>query len=176
MKKPYIKSLGLFVIIIFAGLVFLSVKSSKKYQFHKTAEELHAELVEGKHYIDPVKAKELISKQNKDVVFVDIRNPREFDNFHLEGAINIPMPQVLDDEFTTFFENNKTKVLYCDEIVRADQVRLILTQFGYEHIQVLQGGVNYWKANMSSTNVFESKGEYDDEKLKFDPKKLKAKK
>ena len=38
---------------------------------------------------------------------------------------------------------------------------------------VLQGGARYWRENMLSRDVFKARAEYDDEKLKFDPAKLK---
>lgn len=176
MKKPYIKSLGLFIIVLFAGLIFTSVKSSQKFQFSETAEELHGELIANPHHIDPAKAKALLAKQNKDYIFVDIRNPRVYDNFHIEGAINVPLQLVLDDEFSSFFKNSTTKVLYCDNSLKANQIRLLLTQYGYKNLLVLHGGANYWKEHMMSNDVFKSKGEFDDEKLNFDTKKLKASK
>ena len=176
MKRPYIKLLGLIVVVITIGLIFTSLKSSKKFRFDKSAEELHSELVESKHYLDPNKALEIITNKNEDYIFVDIRNPREFDNFHIEGAVNVPMQRALDDEYIPYLENNKTKVLYSSERIKADQIRLLLTQYGYDNILVLQGGAIYWKDNMTSKDVFKSKASYDDEKLKFDLNKLKASK
>lgn len=173
MKRPYIKILGLLVIALAFGLVFASLKTSKKYKFNKSAKALHQELVSGSHLIDPVTAQELMKKNDEKYIFIDIRNPREYDNFHIEGAINIPMQRVLDDEYVSYLKNEKTKVLYSNESMEADQVRLLLTQYGYENLMVLQGGAMYWKENMLSTDVFGSKGEYNDEKLKFDVAKLK---
>lgn len=172
MKRPYIKVLGLLVVVLAIGLVFASLKTSKKYKFSKSAIALHRELVSGSHLIDPATALELIKNDEK-YIFIDIRNPREYDNFHIEGAINIPMQRVLDDEYIPYLKNSKTKVLYSNESMEADQVRLLLTQYGYENLMVLQGGAMYWKENMLSTDVFGSKGEYNDEKLKFDLAKLK---
>ncbi len=174
MKRPYIKLLGLIIVLLTVGLVFTSLQTSKKYKFDTKAIELHKELVSSTHFIDPQKASEILSKQHDEYIFVDIRNPREFDNFHIEGAVNVPMQQILDDQFISFLKNDKTKVLYSNESIEADQIRLLLTQFGYSNLFVLQGGANYWKENMISKDVFKSKGEYDDEKLKFDISKLTA--
>ena len=173
MKKPYLKILGLIVIALTAGLIFTSLKSSQKYKFQKTAEVQHSELVKGYHLISPHKAKDILSKQSDEYIFVDIRNPREFDNFHIEGAVNVPMQRVLDDEFIPYLKDARKKVLYSNEGIKANEIRLLLTQYGYENVLVLQGGANYWQENMLSKDVFKSKGEYADEKLKFDPEKLK---
>ena len=176
MKKPYLKILGLIVIALMAGLIFTSLKSSKKYKFQKTAEVQHSELVKGYHLISPDKAKDILSTQNDEYIFVDIRNPREFDNFHIEGAVNVPLQRVLDDEFIPYLKDERKKVLYSNEGIKANEIRLLLTQYGYDNLFVLQGGVKYWKDNMLSKDVFKSKGEYNDNKLKFDPNKLKASK
>jgi len=174
MKRPYLKSLGLIVILLTLGLIIASIQSSKKYKFGTKAEKLHVQLLEGEHYIAPESAMELITKKDDKYIFVDIRNPREFDNFHLEGAVNVPLQRVLDDIYIPYLENDKIKVLYSNESIDADQVRLLLTQYGYDNLYVLQGGVDYWKENMISKNVFKSVGEYNDEKLKFDIDKIKS--
>jgi sulfur-carrier protein adenylyltransferase/sulfurtransferase len=173
MKRPYIKVLGLLVVVLAVGLVFTSLKASKKYKFSKSAIVLHQELVSESHLIDPATAWELMQKDDEKYLFIDIRNPREYDNFHIDGAINIPMQRVLDDEYIPYLNNEKTKVLYSNESMEADQVRLLLTQYGYDNLMVLQGGATYWKENMLSSDVFGSRGEYNDEKLKFDLAKLK---
>jgi rhodanese-related sulfurtransferase len=81
---------------------------------------------------------------------------------------------VLDDAYIPYLKDNRIKVLYSENSIDANQVRLLLTQYGYENLMVLQGGANYWKENMVSKDVFKSKGMYDDEQLNFDPEKLKA--
>ena len=173
MKRPYIKLLGLLVIIITTALVYLSIKDSQKYRFDKSAEAMHQDLLKNDYYLNPEKAWEIIGAKDQKYVFVDLRNPREFDNFHIEGAINVPMQRVLDEEYVQSLKNDKTKVLYSNESIKADQIRVLLSQYGYENLMILQGGAKYWKENMISKNVFKSKKEYDDEKLKFDPEKLK---
>jgi rhodanese-related sulfurtransferase len=172
MNRPYIKALGLIVMILAIGLVFMSIKSSQKFKFKESALELHSQLLKSKHQIDPQAALDIIRKQDDNYIFVDIRNPREYANFHIEGAVNVPMQRVLDDEYIPYLKDNRIKVLYSEESIDANQVRLLLTQYGYNNLMVLQGGANYWKENMVSKDVFKSKGEYDDEKLKFDPEKL----
>lgn len=176
MKRPYLKLLGVIIVLFAVGLIFTSYKSSKKFKFEKSAEELHGELVGSKHNLDPNAAWDIISKKNDDYIFVDIRNPREYDNFHIEGAVNVPIQRALDDEFIPYLKNNKKKVLYSNESIKANQIRLLLTHYGYDNLYVLQGGANYWKENMMSNDIFKSKTEYDDEKLKFDIKKVTASK
>lgn len=173
MKRPYLVTLGIVVVVLATGLIFASIQTNKKYKFKRSAEGIHAELLESKHLMDPNTALDLIKKGDEKYVFVDIRNPREYANFHIESAVNVPMQRVLDDEYIDALKNDRIKVLYSEESIDADQVRLLLTQYGYDNLMVLQGGAKYWKEYMLDQNVFKSTGEYDDEKLKFDPEKLK---
>ena len=174
MKKPYIKLLGLIVILFLAGLVFTSLRARNKYRFKQPAEELHSELIKSNHFMTPQKAQEIINNKDDKYIFVDLRNPREYDNFHIEGAVNIPLPQILDDQYASVFKNDKIKVLYSNKSIKADEAWMLLTQYGYENLLVLQGGADYWKNNVMARNVFEKKGNYDDEKLQFDVSKIKG--
>lgn len=172
MKRPYLVTLGIVVIVLAGGLILTSIQTSKKYKFKRTAQDIHAELIEAKHFMDPGTAKELIARKDEKYIFVDIRNPREFANFHIESAVNVPMQLALEDEFIPYLKDNRIKVLYSEKSIEADQIRLLLTQYGYDNLMVLQGGAKYWKENMLSTDVFKAKGIYDDEKLAFDVKEL----
>jgi rhodanese-related sulfurtransferase len=174
MKRPYIKVLGLMVVVLAIGLVFTSLKSSKKYKFKESAKQLHTELLASNHQIDPNTALDMINNNDDNHVFVDLRNPREYANFHVQGAINVPMQRVLDDEYIPYLKDNRIKILYSENSIDANQVRLLLTQYGYENLMVLQGGANFWKENMMTKDVFKSSGTYEDEKLNFDPEKLKG--
>ncbi len=174
MRRPYLILLGAIIVLMMAGLIVTSLKARSKYRFRKPAEELHQELIKSKHFMAPEKALEIINQKDGKYVFVDIRNPREYDNFHIEGAINIPLPQILDDQYAPLFKDDRVKVLYSNESIKADRAWLLLTQYGYENLLVLQGGANYWKNNVVAKNVFGEKGDYDDEKLKFDDSKIKS--
>ena len=173
MKRPYLLTLGIIIVVLAASLIFTSIQTNKKYKFTKKAEDIHKELLEAKHFMDPNTAFDLIKKGDEKHIFVDIRNPRDYDNFHIESAVNVPMQRVLDDEYIPYLKDDKIKVLYSEESIDANQVRLLLTQYGYKNLMVLQGGASYWKENMLSQNVFKARAEYDDEKLNFDPAKLK---
>jgi len=173
MRRPFIKILGLLVVLIAVGLIFTSIQASKKFKFSRSAEDIHAELVNRDYLMSPQKVKKIIDAKDDNYIFVDIRNPRDYANFHIESAVNVPIQQALDDAYISELKNSKIKVLYSQESIKADQIRVLLTQYGYENLYVLQGGASYWKEHMVSRDVFKSGEEYDDEKLIFDPAKLK---
>ncbi len=165
MKKSYISILGAVVIMALIILVVISLKSRNDFTFSTSAETVHASLIADNHFVAPDDAQKMIASSGNSVIFIDVRNPREFDNFHLVGARNISLPQVLDSEYETFWKDGSAKVLYGNDTRQADQVRTLLVQYGYTNISVLHGGINYWKQNMQNSDPFSSKAEYDDEKL-----------
>lgn len=173
MKRPYLITLALVVFVLGAVLVLTSMSANKKYKFKRSAEDIHAELLEANYFMPPEEAKQLIDLKDDTYIFVDIRNPRDYANFHIESAVNVPMQRVLDDDYVPYLKDDRIKVLYSEGSVEANQVRLLLTQYGYENLMVLHGGAAYWRGNMLKKNIFKALPEYDDEKLKFDPKKLK---
>jgi rhodanese-related sulfurtransferase len=176
MRKPYIVALGAVVVALAIGLIFTSVTTSKKYKFSRKATDVHAELIAKDHLLDPNTARKLMEAGDAKYMWIDVRNPAEFDKFHIEGAINIPLQRVLDESYVETLKNEKIKVFYSQESIVADQVRLLLTQYGYDNLMVLQGGVAYWQESVLSNDIFKAAGEYDDEKLLFSADSLKSQK
>jgi rhodanese-related sulfurtransferase len=172
MKRPFLITLGIFIVLITGSLILASLKSAQKYRFNVTANDLHAKLVESSHLMRPEEALDLIRSKSEDYVFVDLRDPRSFDNFHIEGAVNVPTQRVLDEEYEDALKSDRKKILYGAETIRANEVWMILTQFGYNNLYVLEGGVDYWRSNVMEKNIFQAKAESSDEKAKYDFKKI----
>ena len=153
-------------------MILASLKSAQKYRFGISAEELHTKLVEGNHYIKPKKALEILNSDADSYLFVDLRNPRDFDNYHIEGAVNVPLQRVLDEEYESALKDDRKKILYSDESIKANEIWMVLSQYGYGELFVLEGGLNYWQKNILNNNVFNTTGTFSDEKAKYDFKKV----
>lgn len=72
---------------------------------------------------------------NPDFVLIDIRNKVEFEKGHLENAINIHTPDLLNETNTKVFkelkEGNKVAILYGNNPTDANSPFMILYQLGY---------------------------------------------
>jgi len=72
---------------------------------------------------------------NPDYVLIDIRNEVDFEKGHLENAINIHSPELLNDTNSEVFkelkENNKIAILYGNNPTEANTPFMILYQLGY---------------------------------------------
>ena len=79
-------------------------------------------------------------------VLVDVRNRKEYEQGHLPGAVNIPLPDIqfsignLGPVSTPLF-------VYCLSGARSRQACNNLKKMGYEHV-VNMGGISRWTGEL----------------------------
>jgi len=97
--------------------------------------------------IFPVEAWELISKNIKgdDLVIIDVSTPREYEDLHLEGAINVSL-------FSRFFktrldvmDKSRTYVIYCKMGGRSKIAKKLMQRLGFRKVYNIVGGTLLWK-------------------------------
>lgn len=94
--------------------------------------------------IEPAKFEKQIQQEN--IQLVDVRTLKEYEEGHIEGALNIDF---LGDEFLQQFSNldkDKPVYLYCRSGNRSAKASEMLKKEGFEHIIDLEGGYKAWKA------------------------------
>ncbi|MBA4501243.1 rhodanese-like domain-containing protein [Marinobacterium marinum] len=81
-------------------------------------------------------------------LLIDVREPEEYHNSHIAGAINIPRGllefKFSNDEALTARDLNI--VLYCKNSGRAALSAQTLDSMGYLHVQSITGGIEAWLA------------------------------
>lgn len=78
---------------------------------------------------------------------IDIRTPREFQQNHIEGAINI---NYYDSDFLdkiSKFDKAKPIFIYCLSGSRSSSASRKMARTGFENIYDLEGGVITWMKN-----------------------------
>jgi hydroxyacylglutathione hydrolase len=78
-------------------------------------------------------------KSLENVSMVDVRNESEYDEFHLETAVNIPLNQIerkLDE-----FDSDKSYIMYCKTGYRSAIACSMLKRAGYKNVMNLNGGI-----------------------------------
>lgn len=102
--------------------------------------------------------KALVQKKDPNTVIVDVREPMEFVEGHIPGAVNVPFktsPGALDlspEEFEENFgfskpEKTKELVFYCLGGVRSSAAEQLANTFGYEKRGNYIGSWEDWVAN-----------------------------
>ena len=146
----------LFILAVIIGL--LTYKRPKNIYAINTKDTL--EKITGDNYI--ITLNEL---NNPDFVLIDIRNQYEFEQGHLENAINIYAAEILSVDHIKVFdelkESNKTAVLYGNNPQEVNAPFLILYQLGFDKIKLLAIENSYLQNKLISKNTVIEKSEAD---------------
>ena len=127
------------------GMVLAFVPENTTQPYKLTATELLDEVRNGSDLISPDELAQWLIEQDPSIQLIDVRNPSEYESYHLPEALNIPLDAILADEFAAYFDQDiKMNILYSNGTVAAQQAWMILRQLGYANNYVLQGGLNYW--------------------------------
>ncbi len=80
-----------------------------------------------------------ISTQN--TVVIDVRSKSEYSKSHIEGAINIPTAEILENNSISFLSDlkntGKTAMLYGKNPDEANSAWMLLYQLGYDNAKIL---------------------------------------
>ena len=87
---------------------------------------------------------ELKDKQNQGAVIVDVRSSQEYNEGHLEGAINIPYYEIKKVARSIIKDKGQDIVVYCQEGVRSKQAYKILKRLKYDSVFSLYKGLDNW--------------------------------
>ena len=122
----------LFILAVIIGL--LTYKRPKNIYANNTKDTL--EKITSENYF--ITLNEL---NNPDYVLIDVRNQYEFEKGHLENAINIYAPEILNEVNSKVFnelkDNGKSAVLYGNNPQEVNAPFLILYQLGYTNMKLL---------------------------------------
>ena len=80
--------------------------------------------------------------KNKYIVLIDVRSGQEYEEGHLDGAINIPVYNI-EKEISKYVKStDDTIILYCSSGSRSRQAKEILENLGYSEVYNLKEGID----------------------------------
>lgn len=77
----------------------------------------------------------------KQYTSIDVRSRREFSEGHINGAINIPLPELNKNINRYVASKNKNILVYCQKGSRSKRAAQILDDMGYTNVFNLKGGI-----------------------------------
>ena len=87
-----------------------------------------------------------VAKMNDtDTVVIDVREPNEFVESHIEQAISLPLGKLAEDLSKIADHKNKPVLIACQTGTRAASAAKTLTKAGYEQVFVIIGGMDAWE-------------------------------
>jgi len=135
----------IFIAVIIVGLITLR-KPDIEYQL--TPQQTLDALMEAPEEIYPEDVEYFAEFEEPGYIFIDLRSPYEFVKGNVTGSINIPSNIILEKEqleaFNRFQQDSLTVVLIAETQSEANGPWILLKQLGYNNLQVMLGGWNYY--------------------------------
>ena len=94
-------------------------------------------------------------KQDKDVFLLDVREPQEFAEFKIPGAVNIPLSQLFMPGAQSQLPKDKKIVTICSHGNRSMVATFALAQNGLESTSLV-GGMSLWNQVLGATTLKEN--------------------
>lgn len=88
-------------------------------------------------------ANAIVHKAKGDSVFLDVREPNEWNLGHVPGALHIPRGQ-LEGKVENAIDRGRKIVVYCAGGSRSALAADTLRQLGYDSVSSLRGGFRAW--------------------------------
>ena len=89
-----------------------------------------------------VEEAQMLIEEKSSLVILDVRTVAEFDDGHIEGAINIPVDEVADR--LSELDANDELLVYCRTGNRSGTAVVILEDAGYTRIYHMHEGISAW--------------------------------
>lgn len=141
MNKTYI-TLASVLVLLGIGLVFLKANTNKD---ELNPEKLLTEITENTRYISTDELAKRIIESDPSVQLIDVRPPNEAAKFMLQGAVNIPLADILKENSQAVFgQDGKDFIFYSNDDIFANQAWTITRRLGIKNLHVLKGGLNCW--------------------------------
>lgn len=102
-------------------------------------EYTHITQQEAKHIMDT----------EQDIIILDVRNPEEYAESHIKGAVNLPNPSITNREIAELPDKNQKILVYCLSGQRSRIAAKKLVFLGYTNVLEF-GGINDWKYEIDS--------------------------
>jgi len=136
----------LFFAIIAMAFALMPAPEKK---FKLSQEETLSIITSKLQVIHPEKIKEILETNDQSYQFIDLRTAQEFNLYHLPGAINIHIHDILNNENEALLNpKDKMNILYGATVEDACPAWLILEQLNYKNNSIMLGGFKLVKSNV----------------------------
>lgn len=127
------------------GLILAAIPANTTHPYKLNPDQLLEQVNSGIQYFLPDQIADMIINKDPSFLLIDVRAQNEYEKFHLPGAINIPLSDILSKEWTDYLnQDTRQNIFYSNSSVKANEAWMIAVQLGYKNNYVLQGGLNYW--------------------------------
>lgn len=139
------------IIFVSLGLIVAFVPENTTHAYKLEADEMLELVYERAQFYSPDEIADMIVNKDPELQLIDVRKEDEYEKFSLPGAINIPITDLLSDEWRDYLDQDvKINVFYSNGTVLANEAWMITRQLGFRNNYVMEGGLNYWTEVISN--------------------------
>jgi len=131
--------------LLFAGLGLVAAFAGSPYRdaFAKVdTKQLALDAVNESNQVSATQLADWLIEGRNDYLLIDVRENTEFAQYHIPGAVNVPMATLSLD----LARRNERIVFYSNSDLHAAQAWLLLRSLGFQSVSVLVGGLDQWKS------------------------------
>ena len=89
---------------------------------------------------------------NNDGLFLlDVREPNEYAEWHIENSVNIPLGELAQEETLSHIPKDKEIITICPHGNRATDGKYLMQRYGY-NVKVLEGGLIAWSTEIEQAH------------------------
>ncbi len=145
MSKRYI----LLTVLLIGAAFGLTLLPKKVISNQIPAKEFLIDIYNPARFLSTHQIAKRIIERDPSIFIIDVRTPSEFEEYSIPGAFNIPLENILEDEWTDYLsQDGMDVVLYANGDIYADQAWALIAQQGIKNLYVMKGGVNQWFATI----------------------------
>ena len=140
-RSPFLRSFSTVMILLALGLMAMEgrVVGDRPAGLPVSTSAMLAEIESAKDHMEPEEMADRLTRGEPGLLVVDIRPAEEYADFHIRGAVNIPMadlPEVLSGS-----KNKGIIVLYSNGMTHPAQARDALFRLGFTNVYMLTDGL-----------------------------------
>lgn len=111
------------------------------------------DIAEEKDHVTPLELARWIVEKRQDFQLIDVRQPWQFDDYHIPTAVNVPFPQLFQGDNLKKLSREKKIVLYGLGSGHAAQAQLLFSVKGYKAYSLREGLSAWWEDVMTPTSL-----------------------
>jgi rhodanese-related sulfurtransferase len=133
------------ILIISLGSIAAMLPKTKTSSTQLTADQLLLEMKMQTYVVSVDELADLLINNDPSILLIDVRDSVAYEKYHLPGAINIPLSNLLDPDWIPYVDQISQKnIFYGNGTTLANEAWIVTKQLGFKNNYVLGGGLNNW--------------------------------
>ena len=155
-------------LVAMAAFVLVMGQPGNEDRWQLIADESQAKLEQRKVQIAPAEMLTYMNDSKIKIIPLDVRDERDYNQFHLRGAVHVPLDQVQEKARELQFElANTVFVTISNDEAAATEAWKILKAESLPNIYILEGGINAWLDTYAGNSLGE-----EDRLVQHEPDRL----